>query len=96
MKQLKKLVLHAALTAAVMTAGTAGATTKTVADNINTVGSQPVTFLSGSNKVAANLYLPEGFKTGEKYPAIVVVTPGVVSKNKRQVFMPKNSLNRGL
>lgn len=58
-----------------MTAGTAGAVAKTVADNINTVGSQPVSFLSGANKVAANLYLPEGFKSGEKYPAIVVSHP---------------------
>lgn len=65
MKRMRNLVFHTVLTAAVTTAGTAGAAAKTVADNINKVGSQPVSFLSGANKVAANLYLRKVLRAGK-------------------------------
>lgn len=44
----------------------------------NTKGSTPVTFnQQHSNlKIAGNLYLPKGYKSGKKYPAIVTVHPG--------------------
>lgn len=47
----------------------------TVAENVNTVGALPVQFYSGPNRIMANLYLPEKFKSGERYPGIVVSHP---------------------
>ncbi|HHT0498869.1 TPA: alpha/beta hydrolase [Raoultella planticola] len=47
----------------------------TVADGINTVGSQKVWFQNGAIKMAANLYLPENYDRSQKYPAIVVSHP---------------------
>ncbi|QLY60482.1 alpha/beta hydrolase [Citrobacter freundii] len=47
----------------------------TVADGINTIGSQKVSFQNGAIKMAANLYLPEDYDRAKKYPAIVVSHP---------------------
>ncbi|WP_312213462.1 alpha/beta hydrolase [Pseudescherichia sp.] len=47
----------------------------TVADGINTVGSQKVSFQNGTIKMMANLYLPENYDPSKKYPAIVVSHP---------------------
>lgn len=47
----------------------------TVADGINTVGSQKVSFQNGTVKMVANLYLPENYDHSKKYPAIVVSHP---------------------
>lgn len=47
----------------------------TVAENANTVGAVAVQFLSGANRIAGNLYLPENYKSGERYPAVVVSHP---------------------
>ncbi|HDS8777263.1 TPA: hypothetical protein QHV38_002704 [Klebsiella michiganensis] len=47
----------------------------TVADGINTVGSQKVSFQNGTIKMVANLYLPENYDRSKKYPAIVVSHP---------------------
>lgn len=47
----------------------------TVADGINTIGSQKVSFQNGAIKMAANLYLLEDYDHAKKYPAIVVSHP---------------------
>lgn len=46
-----------------------------VAQGINTVGSQPVTFSNGDVRMAGNLYLPPDYDSSRKYPAIVVAHP---------------------
>ena len=47
----------------------------TVAEGINTIGAQKVSFNNGSIKMAANLYLPHNYDSAKKYPAIVVSHP---------------------
>ncbi|HGM6859292.1 TPA: alpha/beta hydrolase [Serratia rubidaea] len=47
----------------------------TVADGVNTMGSQKVSFQNGAVKMVANLYLPENYDRSKKYPAIVVSHP---------------------
>lgn len=47
----------------------------TVADGINTLGAQKVSFQNGPIKIVANLYLPENYERSKKYPAIVVSHP---------------------
>lgn len=47
----------------------------TVADGVNTIGSQKVSFQTGAVKMVANLYLPENYDRSKKYPAIVVSHP---------------------
>ena len=71
MQLLNKYALCAAAGMCLMGAASA----QTVADGVNVVGSQPVSFLFEANKVAANLYLPKGFDSSKKYPAIVVSHP---------------------
>lgn len=64
----------AAPVCATMLAGSAMATPK-VADNINVIGSTPVTFMSDGIQLAGNLYLPPNAEKSKKYPAIVVSHP---------------------
>lgn len=47
----------------------------TVAEGINAMNSQKVSFQNGTIKMAANLYLPPNFDSAKKYPAIVVSHP---------------------
>jgi len=47
----------------------------TVAEGINVMNSQKVSFQNGTIKMAANLYLPPDFDSAKKYPAIVVSHP---------------------
>lgn len=47
----------------------------TVAEGINAMNSQKVSFQNGTVKMAANLYLPPNFDSAKKYPAIVVSHP---------------------
>nr|WP_217451228.1 alpha/beta hydrolase [Pectobacterium polaris] len=47
----------------------------TVAEGINVVGSQKVSFQNGSVRMAANLYLPPNYDITKTYPAIVVSHP---------------------
>jgi len=47
----------------------------TVAEGINAMNSQKVSFQNGMIKMAANLYLPPNFDSAKKYPAIVVSHP---------------------
>lgn len=46
-----------------------------VAQGANVVGSQKVTFINGTIKMAGNLYLPPAYDGSRKYPAIVVAHP---------------------
>lgn len=48
---------------------------KTVAEGINVIGSQKVSFQNGTVRMAANLYMPPDFDNSKKYPAIVVSHP---------------------
>jgi len=48
---------------------------QTVAQGINVVGSQKVSFRSGNIALAGNLYLPVDYHPGRKYPAIVISHP---------------------
>ncbi|MCA6954045.1 alpha/beta hydrolase [Pectobacterium polaris] len=47
----------------------------TVAEGINVVGSQKISFQNGSVRMAANLYLPPNYDSSKTYPAIVVSHP---------------------
>lgn len=47
----------------------------TVAQSVNVVGSQKVTFNNGGIQMAGNLYLPANYDSSKKYPAIVVAHP---------------------
>ncbi|MBX8559410.1 alpha/beta hydrolase [Pseudomonas cichorii] len=47
----------------------------TVAQGVNAVGSQKVTFNNSDVRMADNLYLPPGYDKSKKYPAIVVAHP---------------------
>ncbi|MBX8536504.1 alpha/beta hydrolase [Pseudomonas cichorii] len=47
----------------------------TVAQGVNAVGSQKVTFNNSDVRMAGNLYLPPGYDKSKKYPAIVVAHP---------------------
>ncbi|EPJ2738683.1 alpha/beta hydrolase [Klebsiella oxytoca] len=48
---------------------------KTVAEGINVIGSQKVSFQNGTVRMAVNLYMPPDFDNSKKYPAIVVSHP---------------------
>lgn len=47
----------------------------TVAEGINVMNAQKVSFQNGTINMAANLYLPPNFDSAKKYPAIVVSHP---------------------
>lgn len=47
----------------------------TVAQGVNAVGSQKVTFNNNGVRMVGNLYLPTGYDSKKKYPAIVVSHP---------------------
>ncbi|MBI6853233.1 alpha/beta hydrolase [Pseudomonas cichorii] len=47
----------------------------TVAQGVNAVGSQKVTFNNSDVRMVGNLYLPPGYDKSKKYPAIVVAHP---------------------
>ncbi|KKI44183.1 DeoR faimly transcriptional regulator [Obesumbacterium proteus] len=67
----------------------------TVADGINTEGSQNVTFQNGTIKMAANLYLPENYDRSKKYPAIVVSHPWGGVKEQTSGLYAQQLANRG-
>ncbi|AYM91024.1 alpha/beta hydrolase [Serratia sp. 3ACOL1] len=48
---------------------------KTVAEEINVVGSEKIIFQNGEIKMVGNLYLPTNYDQSKKYPAIVVSHP---------------------
>ncbi|EOW6643764.1 alpha/beta hydrolase [Cronobacter muytjensii] len=67
----------------------------TVADGINTVGSQKVSFQSGTIKMVANLYLPENYDRSKKYPAIVVSHPWGGVKEQTSGLYARQLAKRG-
>jgi len=67
----------------------------TVANGINTEGSQNVTFQNGTIKMAANLYLPENYDRSKKYPAIVVSHPWGGVKEQTSGLYAQQLANRG-
>ncbi|WP_295895774.1 alpha/beta hydrolase [uncultured Vibrio sp.] len=53
---------------------TLAASTAFAADSLK-AGVNHITYISDGEKVAADLYLPEDYKTGNKYPTIIVTPP---------------------
>lgn len=74
MSILKSSLVSAAVLFAMPTLAQAAEPT-TVAQGVNVVGSQKVTFNNGGIQMAGNLYLPANHDSSKKYPAIVVVHP---------------------
>lgn len=69
------LICAAILCAAPSFAQGVPAASATVAQGVNVVGAQQVMFDNQGVRMAANLYLPTGYDSSKKYPAIVVVHP---------------------
>lgn len=67
----------------------------TVADGINTVGSQKVSFQNGTIKMVANLYLPDNYDPSQKYPAIVVSHPWGGVKEQTSGLYARQLAKRG-
>ncbi len=74
MSVLKNSLMSAAILFAMPTFAQAAEPT-TVAQGMNVVGSQKVTFNKGGIQMAGNLYLPANYDSSKKYPAIVVAHP---------------------
>ncbi|MDL4446109.1 hypothetical protein [Klebsiella michiganensis] len=75
------LIKVSLLCASLLAAGSVMAAQKipsTVAEGVNVLGSQKVTFKNGSITMAGNLYFPPDYDSAMKYPAIVVSIPGAV------------------
>ncbi len=72
------LIKISLLCASMLMAGSVLAAQKipsTVAEGVNVLGSQKVTFKNGSITMAGNLYFPPDYDSARKYPAIVVSHP---------------------
>mgnify|MGYP001210803611 CR=1 FL=1 len=74
MSILKNSLMSAAILFAIPTFAHAAEPT-TVAQGVNVVGSQKVTFNNSGVQMAGNLYLPANYDSSKTYPAIVVAHP---------------------
>lgn len=85
------------LSAAMLVAVPAFAQSKsvTVAQGVNVVGSQKVTFNNAGIQMAGNLYLPANYDSSKTYPAIVVAHPWAGVKEQTSGLYAQQLANKG-
>ena len=92
MKQWKKFLVCGLTMCSLM--GVGGMMSVQAAENV-TEGAQAVHFQNGPWKMAGNLYLPQNYKQGKKYPALIVVHPGGGVKEQTSGLYAKKLAAKG-
>lgn len=93
MSVFRSSLLSAAMLVAVPTF--AQSTAVPVAQGVNVVGSQKVTFNNAGIRMAGNLYLPANYDNSKTYPAIVVAHPWAGVKEQTSGLYAQQLANKG-